>query len=185
MSKDKNAKWAPNSFRFVRKDFHQEDGHSSDLDQKISVILFVRTTLQRTRFHDVQHAIIMATVWVDDDMMKSDYNFRKKTWITYAWCNRTMRRPTPMTTWKPNSYLIHASERRSSTLSSPFHPTSYSSYSPYSSIPSSSCCPPTSTRISGNTVYSANKEMESYDESYLPTGYELNAYVLKETYVES
>ena len=34
-----------------------------------------------TRFRDVQHAIIMATVRVDDDKIKSDYNFKKKkTW---------------------------------------------------------------------------------------------------------
>ena len=48
-------------------------------------------------------------------------------------------------------------------LSSPFHPTSCSSYSP--AISSSSCCPSTSTRISSNTAYSANKEMGSTDES--------------------
>ena len=33
-----------------------------------------------TRFLDVQQAIIMATVWVDDDKIKSDYNIKKKTW---------------------------------------------------------------------------------------------------------
>ena len=33
-----------------------------------------------TRLRDVQHAIIMATVWVDDDKIKSDYNIKKKTW---------------------------------------------------------------------------------------------------------
>ena len=44
------------------------------------------------------------------------------------------------------SHLIHAwSERHSSTLSSPFHPTSCSSHSP--SISRSSCCPSTSTRL--------------------------------------
>ena len=32
-----------------------------------------------TRFRDVQQAIIMATVWIDDDKIKSDYNM-KKTW---------------------------------------------------------------------------------------------------------
>ena len=48
-------------------------------------------------------------------------------------------------------------------LSSPFHPTSYSCYSP--SISSSSCCPSTSTRMSSNTAYSANKEMRSTDAS--------------------
>ena len=37
------------------------------------------TTPQRTRFRDVQHARIMATVWVDDDKTKSDY-IKKKTW---------------------------------------------------------------------------------------------------------
>ena len=63
------------------------------------------------------------------------------------------------------NHLIHAcNERYSSSLSSPFHPTSYSSYSP--SIYSSSCCPSTSTKISSNTVYAANKEMGSTDESY-------------------
>ena len=86
---------------------------------------------------------------------KSNYNIKKKTWISYAWWNRTMRSPTPMTTWpRPtqctwnatpdrhshslhttsrgssqcvSTHLIHAwSERYSSTLSSPFHQTSCS-----------------------------------------------------------
>ena len=35
---NRNANQEPNSFRFMRKDFHQEDGHSSDLDQKRSGI---------------------------------------------------------------------------------------------------------------------------------------------------
>ena len=61
-------------------------------------------------------------------------------------------------------FIRACGEGHSSTLSSPFHPTSYSSCSP--SISSSSCCPSTSTRISGNTMYSANKEMGSTDESY-------------------
>ena len=66
------------------------------------------------------------------------------------------------------THLIHAwSERHSSTLSPPFHPTSSSLHSP--SISRSSCCPSTSTRISSNTVYSANKEMGSTDESYFQT----------------
>ena len=34
-----NANLAPSSFRFMRKDFHQENGHSSDVDQKRSGIL--------------------------------------------------------------------------------------------------------------------------------------------------
>ena len=33
-----------------------------------------------SRFRDVQQAIITATVWVDDDKIKSDYNIKKKTW---------------------------------------------------------------------------------------------------------
>ena len=52
-------------------------------------------------------------------------------------------------------------------MSSPFHPTSCSLYSP--SISGSSCCPSTSTRISSNTLYSANKEMGSTDESHSNT----------------
>ena len=31
-----------------------------------------------TRFRDVQQAIIMATVWIDDDETKSDYNQEEK-----------------------------------------------------------------------------------------------------------
>ena len=38
--------------------------------------------------------------------------------------------------------------------------------------------------VSGNTVYSANKEMDSLDDSYLITGYEPNACYLMETDVE-
>ena len=37
----KNAYQALNSFLFVREDFQQEDGHSSDLDQKRSGILLL------------------------------------------------------------------------------------------------------------------------------------------------
>ena len=59
----------------------------------------VMTTPQRTRVRDVQHAVIMATVWVDDDKIKSDY--KKNTWNYVCLLNRTTRRPTPMTTWKP------------------------------------------------------------------------------------
>ena len=38
---NRNANYAPTSFLFMREDFHQEDGHSSDLDQKRSGILLV------------------------------------------------------------------------------------------------------------------------------------------------
>ena len=156
----------------------------------------------------MQHAIIMATVWVDDDKIKSDCNFKKKTWELCVCVvkqndemsdtNDDVKTKTNTThmkrdTWQVNvhvafllvrvvvilthctphrvvqgssvcTHLIHAwSERHSSTLSSPFHPTSYSSYSP--SISSSSCCPSTSTRIFSNAVYSAKKEVGSTDES--------------------
>ena len=37
----------------------------------------VKTTSQMTRFRDVQQAIIMATVWIDDDKIKSDYDMKK------------------------------------------------------------------------------------------------------------
>ena len=50
------------------------DCHTHSKDQS------VRTTPQRTRFRDVQHSRIMATVRVDDDKTKSDHNIKKKTW---------------------------------------------------------------------------------------------------------
>ena len=53
-------------------------------------------------------------------------------------------------------------------MSSPFHPISISLHS--LSISSSSYCPSTSTKIRSNTVYSANKEKGSTDESYVHTG---------------
>ena len=42
-----NANSAPNSFRFMREDIHQEDGHSSDLDQKRSGILLMKVRQSR------------------------------------------------------------------------------------------------------------------------------------------
>ena len=45
--------------------------------------------------------------------------------------------------------------------------------------------PAASTRISSNTVYSANKEMGSNDKNFSNTGYEPKDYYLMETYVES
>ena len=36
---NRNANLTTTSFLFVREDFHQEDGHSSDLDQKQCGIL--------------------------------------------------------------------------------------------------------------------------------------------------
>ena len=33
---NRNSNLTPTSFLFMREDFHQEDGHSSDLDQKRS-----------------------------------------------------------------------------------------------------------------------------------------------------
>ena len=40
---NRNANWAPNSFRLMRKDLEQEDGHFSDLDQKRSGNLLTNT----------------------------------------------------------------------------------------------------------------------------------------------
>ena len=40
---NRNANKALSSFLFVREDFHQEDGHSSDLDQRKSGTLSVKT----------------------------------------------------------------------------------------------------------------------------------------------
>ena len=41
--KNGNANWTPNSFLCMQKDFHQENGNSSDLDQKRSGILLTNT----------------------------------------------------------------------------------------------------------------------------------------------
>ena len=101
-------------------------------------------------------------------------------------CRHTHSLHTTSRGWSPCvcTHLIHGwSERHSSTLSYPFHPTFYSSDS--LSISSSSCCPSTSTRISSNTAYFANSEMGSTDESYSLTGYEPKDYYIMETYVES
>ena len=153
-----------------------------------------------TRFRDVQHAIIMATVWIDDDETKSDYNQEEN--LDYVRVVKPSDK-TPNTnddvttktitvhmkhnTWQVSvhvvfllglfslassssliahlivaqvvrvSHVIHAcSERHSSTLSSPIHPTSSSSHSP--SISCSPCCSSsTSLRISCNTACSANR----------------------------
>ena len=187
----------------------------------------VKTTPQMTRFRDVQQALIMATVWIDDDKTESDNNIKKKTWdfvcvvkpndktsdtndnVTTKTNTVHMKRDT----WQVSVHVVflfvrvvviftHCTPHRVaqvvrvfelissmhdlsvtlSTLSSPFHPSS-SSHSP--SISRSSYCPSTSTRISGNIVYSANKEMESTGESYTHTGYEPKDYYFTETYVES
>ena len=42
----KNANQALSSFLSMRKDFHQDNGHSSDLDQKRSGILLTKTNTQ-------------------------------------------------------------------------------------------------------------------------------------------
>ena len=82
------------------------------------------------------------------------------------------------------SHVIHAcSKRHSSTLSSPFHPTSFFLIH----LQSYAVPPALLHNFEGNnsTAYFATKEMEFYDESYFPTGYEPNAYDLKKTYVET
>ena len=40
---NRNAMLTPTSFQYMQKDFHQEDGHSSDLDQKRSGVLLILT----------------------------------------------------------------------------------------------------------------------------------------------
>ena len=166
-----------------------------------------------TRFRDVQQAIIMTTVWIDDDETKSDYNQEENLDYVHV---VTPSDKTPNTnddvttktitvhmkhnTWQKSahvvlllvlfslassssliahdivaqvvrvSHVIHAcSERHSSTLSSPFHPTSFFSHFP--SI-SSLLLFFHFLEDSSNTAYSAKQEMESADEFCLPTGYE-------------
>ena len=50
----------------------------------------VRTTPQRTRFRDEQHARIMGTVWVDDDKTKLDFTMKKKN-LELRWRGETER----------------------------------------------------------------------------------------------
>ena len=38
---NRNANLTPTSFLYMQEDFHQEDGHSSELDQKRSGILLM------------------------------------------------------------------------------------------------------------------------------------------------
>ena len=132
----------------------------------------------------MQQAIIMATVWVDDDKIKSDYNIKKKTWNYVCvvkpneWrrenqeqhkapetrhltseCARSLlvrsccRHTHSLHTTSRGSscprvctHLIHAwSERHSSTLSSPCHPTFSSIHSSKISC-SPSCTPSTNLK---------------------------------------
>ena len=66
--------------------------------------------------------------------------------FTHCTPHRVAQGPDQLKSMCVCTQIIHAwSERHSSTLSSPFHPTSYSSHS--LSISSSSYCPSTSTRI--------------------------------------
>ena len=170
----------------------------------------LRTTPRRTRFRDVQHARNMATVWVDDDKTKSDYDIKKNNWnyvclvkpnderVRHQWQSENQDQHKAHETRHLTSecarsllvssccvcvvILILCTPHRVSQVVRMFvssHPcmkwaalfdfelsipSNFLLYSP--SISSSSCCPSTSTRISSNTVYSANKEMESTDESY-------------------
>ena len=76
---------------------------------------------------------------------------------------------------------MHEANVHSSTLNSPFHSYSYSSYSP-----STSCYPSTSTRSSSKIpCASSPRRWGSTDESFSNTGYEPKDYYLTETYVES
>ena len=83
------------------------------------------------------------------------------------------------------SHVIHAcSERHSSTLSSPFHPTSSFHHSLSISC-SPSCTSSTSLRTVVTLRIPPKRRWSRYDDSYLPTGYEPKNYDLMETYVES
>ena len=46
---NRNAKKAQMTFLFMREDIHQEDGHSSDLDQKRSGILLMKAKHKENR----------------------------------------------------------------------------------------------------------------------------------------
>ena len=69
----------PSTDSFLGLPMFAKDDSSSTYQVSLDFAI-VRTTPQMTRFRDVQHAIIIATVWVDDDKIKLDYNFKKKTW---------------------------------------------------------------------------------------------------------
>ena len=80
--------------------------------------------------------------------------------------------------WSSHDELI------SSSLSPPFPSTSSSLHS--SSISCSPSCTSSTTLRAVETLRTPpKKKMDSLDDSYLLTGYEPNAYDLKETYVES
>ena len=187
----------------------------------------VKTTPQMTPFRDVQQAIVMATVWIDDDKIKSDY-YMKKTRITYAWWSWATRRPTPMTTWHPRPtqctwnatpdkwvctqsscsfcsvlrrhlHSLHTTSRGSSCARVSSHPCmKWASLFDFElSIPSNFLfslfifnfpqllVPFYFYEVTGNTAYSANKEMGSTDDSQLLAAYEPKNDDLMETYVES
>ena len=65
---NRNANRTPTSFLFVREDFHQEDGHSSDLDQKRSGVLLMKanhkengTELMMIKFRESGHPVFRVT----------------------------------------------------------------------------------------------------------------------------
>ena len=188
----------------------------------------VKTTPQMTRLRDVQQAIIMATVWIDGDKIKSDYNIKKKTWncvcvvkpndetsdtnddVTTKTNTVHMKRDT----WQVSVHVVcllvrvvvifthctpHRVAQGSSCARVSSHPCmKWASLFDFElSIPSNFLFSLITFdfpqllllcyfhEVSGNTAYSANKEVGSTDESYLPTGYEPKDYFLTETYVES
>ena len=71
-----------------------------------------------------------------------------------------------------------------STLSPPFPSTSSSSHSSFISC-TSSCTSSTTLRAVASLCTPPKNGVDSLDDSYLLTGYEPNAYDLKETYVDS
>ena len=66
----------------------------------------VRTTPQRTRFRDVKCKNLgysLSWRWQDKVGLQHPEEKNFVLGIAYAWWNWTVRRPTPMTTWKPRS----------------------------------------------------------------------------------
>ena len=74
---NRNADQALNSFRFLQKDFHQEDGHSSDLDQKRSGILLLNVNHKKNgielefKFGESRHPVFRSTSPLSQGMLKS------------------------------------------------------------------------------------------------------------------
>ena len=154
-----------------------------------------------TRFRDVQQAIIMTTVWVDDDKIKSDYNI-KKTWdyvcvmkLNDKTCdtNETNTVHMKRDTWQVGVHVVFLLVRVAVIFTHCIpHLLAQGSSGPrvcthliHAWSERHSLLRVHFHEDSSNTVHSANKEMGSTDESHSHTGYEPKDHYLMETYVES